>query len=138
MTVQGLDSESFGAFVQRFPCAAVLFDAEWSVGRVVVLRRMEAFGGEAGDQVGLGYVDIDAQSALAKAHGALSTPFVEYYRDGKLVAGLGGCQDVASRVRAVMAGRAIGYQDGFTDRRVVSQQKTRHPVVAMLRRFLNG
>ena len=112
--MQELTSEEFKTFIKAKPVAAILFDAPWDVSyRPIVRGNMLQAEKLHGHHAQFGEVDCDKFPELAKSMQILNIPFVAYFRDGKLVAGLiGAHQNVSARLERVSLGCTIGYKDG--------------------------
>lgn len=110
-----LTSKEFQFFISAKPAAAIHFDAEWDVSYRPVLReRMREAEEALANEATFGEVDCDRNLELAKFLPLLAIPAVAYYRNGKLVAVMGGAkQNVRARLERVLRGEAIGYKDGL-------------------------
>jgi thioredoxin-like negative regulator of GroEL len=115
MICDQLTAANYNQFLAQHDVAVVLFDATWDVaGGVAIQERYSRAREELSDKVGFGEIDVDAESALAKAIPILNVPAVVYYRNGfKLATLIGSSQNIAARIRRVMAGQLISYEDGL-------------------------
>ena len=105
-----LSAGQFESFVREKTAAVVQFDAKWDVSyRPMLRRKLEDAEIQLAEHVNFGEVDCDENADLARSMRVTSVPLVAYYRNGQLVAALGGYrQNVRLRIERLLRGEFIG------------------------------
>jgi len=99
---------SLSDFLSRRPFSIVHVDADWDGYRKAIGEKICDIESQFEQSVSFGYLDCDAEQALAGEIGIINVPSIAYYRGAELCGVVIGIQqDVARNIERIMRGQPL-------------------------------
>ena len=100
-----LSSDTLDDFLRQRPYSLIHFDAKWDNIGHTFQNRIREITPRFSDAVNFGFVDIDEQQDLARAHKIMTIPSSAYYRGGEFVTLISALnQDVETNLNILISG----------------------------------